>query len=261
MIINLFSLESFKLPYSKTLSKNTPAQIQMAIRDGVAANLWSVGDVTCAIHINSNSTYAIPEINGLCAFIIGFDHNSSLEGSGVTFQFGKFPSSEYTLGLNGSSSNSVTIFKMNSTATNIGGWESSTMRTLACPAFLASLPQEWQDIIVPTTKYTNNVGGESSLSSHVTATQDRIFILAPFEVGDNSMGCLLSEGDYQEVYDYYKNVSYYGVRSVSNTDTWIYPWTRSPSMSSSTNFCRAITGTYSTKASISCGFCPAFRVA
>ena len=123
------------------LANNTPEEIQAVAQSGQAANYWAVGDMV-PITLNgtvgnltfSNETYY--------AFIIGFDHNSSIEGSNtIHFQFGKtsagvdiaFVDGYY--GLSGGSG-----FGMNSSESNSGGWKSCRMRTTICPAFKSAMP-------------------------------------------------------------------------------------------------------------------------
>ncbi len=73
---------------STTLADNTPAQIQAAAKAGQAPNLWSVGD---AIGIKINGKFGTLSINDTYyAFIIGFNHNPSIEGNNtIHFQVGR----------------------------------------------------------------------------------------------------------------------------------------------------------------------------
>ena len=79
------------------------------------------------------------------------------------------------------------------------------MRKTICPAFLAALPAAWQNVIVACTKYSDNRGGGSDNASYVTATQDKIWLLAEFEVFGTRYYANSAEKNYQKQYDYYKN--------------------------------------------------------
>lgn len=63
----------------------------------------------------------------------------------------------------------------------IAGWEQSTMRTWLNDEWMAGLPQDLQDVIVPTDKYSNNVGETQDLSS-VTPTSDKVWLLSNIEL-------------------------------------------------------------------------------
>ena len=121
---------------SPVLDENTWDQISEASSSGVASQIWKVGDrkeivlngTVGALRFNDYHTYA---------FIIGFDHNASREGSNrIHFQLAKtalsggtdicFTDGQY---LNTSSS---AAFRMNTSDTNSGGWKDSYMRNNIC---------------------------------------------------------------------------------------------------------------------------------
>lgn len=265
MIINLFPMGTFDALslWDKTLANNTPEQIQMAARQGVADKLWAVGDRTAPISIGAVGNMSA---TSACAFILGFDHNSSIEGNGITFQFGKttgginvaFVDSGYE-----SSYTSGTYFNMNNVISNAGGWKSSRMRTVICPAFLNALPSEWQNVISETTKYSDNTGGGSDTASYVTATTDKIFLLAEKEVQGTITYANSAEQNYQNRYAFYANGNStvkYKHNSTSNICAW---WLRSVRASSAYYFCSVNNGgsPYFSYSYYSYGFAPAFRVA
>lgn len=249
---------------SATLSENTPSQIQAAARAGVASTLWSVGAQTAEISIGAigdgfSDTTA-------CAFIIGFDHNSSKEGTNrIHFQFGKttdgtdiaFCDSGYVKKTSG------TWFNMNNSATNSGGWGSSRMRTTICTAFKSALPSAWQSVVSITAKYTDNAGDGSDTAAYVTMTNDDIFLLAEFEVFGKRTYANSAEQDNQTQYDYYKNGNSKVKYKSNGTSTTCFWWLRSPGTDSTNNFCRVSTSGYvgSIEATYSRGFAPGFCVA
>lgn len=70
---------------SKTLADNDPATIQAVGAAGTGASYWAVGD---KIGIAVNGTFGGLTLNQtVYAFILGFNHNQSVEGNGIDFQF------------------------------------------------------------------------------------------------------------------------------------------------------------------------------
>ena len=250
--------------YSAVLDENTPDMIAQAAIDGVAPDLWDVGD-TIGIALNgtvgaltfSNETYY--------AFILGFDHNPTIEGHGtIHFQMAKtaagvdiaFCDSNY--GNTGSSAG----FRMNTSDSNSGGWNGSYMRKTVCPAFLAAMPTAWQNVIAACNKYSDNTGGGSNTASYVTATSDEIFCLSEFEVRGTRRYANSAERNYQKQYDYYKNGNS-KVKYTHNATTSACPWWLRSVYETSTNyFCRVSTGgsASSGNAYYSLGFAPGFVV-
>lgn len=253
------------------LEECTPAKIQEVARSGQAANCWSVGD---KVPITLNGTVGALTFSEetYYAFIIGFDHNPDIEGSNtIHFQFAKtsdgtdiaFVDSGY-----GSTSGQFYMRSgLGSSGSNDGGWEGSHMRNDICSAFYSALPQEWQDVIGECTKYSDNTGGSNSfggdISSHVTATQDKIWLLSLFEVFGNISSANSAEQNYQKYYDYYKNgnpVFKYNPDSGKSCNWWL----RSLYPQNTATFCYVddelsyacvVASTYSY------GFAPGFMVA
>lgn len=247
-----------------TLADNDPSTIKEAAQSGQAANLWSAGD---KVPIAVNGKVGSLSINGTYyAFILGFNHNSSIEGgNSIHFQFGKnasgtdiaFVDSEY--GSYGSSA----AFRMNTSSTSSGGWEGSYMRKTICPAFLAALPAAWQNVIVACTKYSDNRGGGSDNASYVTATQDKIWLLAEFEVFGTRRSANSAEKNYQKQYDYYKNGNSRVKYKHNATGTACFWWLRSVYAAGSIDFCgvSADGSAGAGNARWSVGFAPGFKVA
>ena len=251
---------------SATLDENAPSVIQEVAQNGLASAYWSVGDM---IGIELNGTVGVYTFDSetYYAYIIGFDHNSDIEGTNtIHFQMAMdsdgtsiaFVDSSY-----GSSSTSD-CFHINSSNTNSGGWESSYMRSTICPAFLSVMPSDWQSVISACTKYTDNTGeGSGSESSYVTTTSDEIWLLAALEVSGSTSNANLYEAYYQEQYEYYSNGNSKIKYKHSDTSTACAWWLRSPGASNSIGFyVMAASGSlFYVSASISRGFAPGFMVA
>lgn len=244
-----------------SLANNTPDIIAAAAKSGQAANYWSVGD---KVGIAVNGSFGgLSYNNTVYAFILGFNHNSSVEGgNSIHFQFGKTAAGVDIAFVN-SYGSTGTGFCMNTSNTNSGGWNNSYMRKTICPAFLAALPTAWRNIIAACTKYSDNTSGGSNTASYVTATSDKIWLLSEMEVQGTRSYANSAEANYQKQYDYYKNgnskVKY---QHTATTSACLW-WLRSVRASFTDYFCDVYTdgSAGSSFAYYSSGFAPGFKVA
>ena len=259
---------------SSTLNDNDWSVIQSVSDAGKGASYWSIGDrkaitlngTVGALTLSSVTTYA---------FIIGFNHNSSVEGTNrIHFQLAKTAlsggtdvalcDSKYN-----SSVSSTGYFSMNGSATNSGGWASSQMRTKICGTSLSSysgtilavIPAALRAVLKSVTKYTNNTG-QSTAASAVTATTDYFFLLSEYEVFGSISYANSNESSKQAQYSYYSAGNSKIKYKHSATSTAVFWWLRSPGAGSSYFF--VIVGTDGTVgtggASCSFGFAPGFCV-
>lgn len=244
-----------------SLANNTPDIIAAAAKSGQAANYWSVGD---KVGIAVNGSFGgLSYNNTVYAFILGFNHNSSVEGgNSIHFQFGKTAAGVDIAFVNSYGSTS-TGFCMNTSNTNSGGWNNSYMRKTICPAFLAALPKAWQNIIAACTKYSDNTGGGSNTASYVTATSDKIWLLSEMEVQGARSYANSAEANYQKQYDYYRNGNSKVKYQHTATTSACYWWLRSVDASTANAFCFVYTdwSAYDSYAYYSFGFAPGFKVA
>lgn len=244
-----------------SLANNTPDIIAAAAKSGQAANYWSVGD---KVGIAVNGSFGgLSYNNTVYAFILGFNHNSSVEGgNSIHFQFGKTAAGVDIAFVNSYGSTS-TGFCMNTSNTNSGGWNNSYMRKTICPAFLAALPKAWQNIIAACTKYSDNTGGGSNTASYVTATSDKIWLLSEMEVQGTRSYANSAEANYQKQYDYYRNGNSKVKYQHTATTSACYWWLRSVYASRTYIFCYVYTDGSATSngAYSSLGFAPGFKVA
>lgn len=244
-----------------SLANNTPDIIAAAAKSGQAANYWSVGD---KVGIAVNGSFGgLSYNNTVYAFILGFNHNSSVEGgNSIHFQFGKTAAGVDIAFVNSYGSTS-TGFCMNTSNTNSGGWNNSYMRKTICPAFLAALPTAWRNIIAACTKYSDNTGGGSNTASYVTATSDKIWLLSEMEVQGTRSYANSAEANYQKQYDYYKNGNSKVKYQHTATTSACHWWLRSVYAGSTSFFCCVYTGGSASyrNAYHSLGFAPGFKVA
>lgn len=261
---------------SSTLNNNEWSVIKSVSDAGQGANYWSIGDRKA---VTLNGTVGKLSLSNVTtyAFIIGFNHNSSVEGANrIHFQLAKTALSGGTdVCLCDSSYNSTVsatgYFSMNSSRTNSGGWASSQMRTNICGTSLSSysgtiiavIPAALRAVLKSVTKYTDNTAnGGGSTASYVTATTDYFFLLSEFEVfGSISYGNT-NEKNKQAQYAYYSagnSKIKYKHNGTSTAANW---WLRSPRASVSSSFVRVNTGgtVTSISADYSLGFAPGFCV-
>ena len=208
---------------------------------GQGANYWSIGDRK-AVTLNGTVGHLSLSNYTTYAFIIGFNHNASVEGANrIHFQLAKtalsggtdvcFCDSSYN-----SNVSTTDYFSMNSSQTNSGGWKSSQMRTNICGTSLSSysgtiiavIPAALRAVLKSVTKYTDNTGGGSTAASAVTATTDYFFLLSEFEVfGSISYGNT-NEKNKQAQYAYYSAGNSKIKYKHNGTTTVIRWWLRSP---------------------------------
>ena len=224
--------------YSSTLNNNTMADIQAAAQSGQAASLWNIGD-TKDLTLNGSwttvgNTISLSNFKAK-ATLIGINHNSSKEGNHLL----------HFLVNKDSSGNQIGFYYsyMNTSSTNVGGWNGCGMRNTTMANFQNSiLPSEWRNVLKSCTKYTDNAGGGSkdnpAHASNVTATSEKVFLLSEYEVqGVQSYAANSAEKNYQEQYEYFKNGNskvHYRHDSPTSANLW---WLRSSCVSDSDGFC------------------------
>ena len=161
----------------------------------------------------------------------------------------------------------ITEQKFNSTATNIGGWRDSELRTYVNGTIYESLPGNLQNIIT-TTKV---ISGHGSTSGEINfETQDKLYLLSSEEIYSDFVSSTNAQYDTavgtSRQLDYYKNQgvttsSYAGVIKQYNGRSY-YWWLRSARSSTTNNVLYVINGFWSNNnANYSYGVSPAFRIA
>ena len=261
---------------SSTLNNNEWSVIKSVSDAGQGANYWSIGDRKA---VTLNGTVGKLSLSNVTtyAFIIGFNHNASVEGTNrIHFQLAKTALTGGTdVCLCDSSYNSnvstTGYFSMNSSRTNSGGWASSQMRTNICGTSLSSysgtiiavIPAALRAVLKSVTKYTDNTAnGGGSTASYVTATTDYFFLLSEFEVfGSISYGNT-NEKNKQAQYAYYSAGNSKIKYKHNGTSTAAHWWLRSPRASNSYLFVYVGAGgtVDNVAAGFSLGFAPGFCV-
>ena len=256
---------------SSTLNDNEWSAVKSVSDAGQGANYWSIGDRKA---VTLNGTVGALTLSNVTTyvFIIGFNHNSSVEGTNrIHFQLGKTALSGGTdVALCDSYYNNTGGgFCMNTSNSNSGGWASSNMRTAICGTSLSSysgtiiavIPAALRAVLKSVTKYTDNTGN-SSAASAVTATTDYFFLLSEYEVFGTISRGNPNESSKQAQYSYYSAGNSKVKYDNRETSAAVICGLRSPYASNSARF--VVVGTDGTVgrnyASYSCGFAPGFCV-
>lgn len=271
---------------SSVLNENDWSVIKSVADASQGANYWAVGDRKA---VTVNGTVGTQAINGTYyVYILGFDHNSSREGTGITFGTFKTALSGKDICLVDSHYNDYSTggqkwFNMNhSSNTNSGGWKGCDLRydvlgstnsnnndagttTATSPVsgtLMAALPSDLRAVMKPMTIYTDNTGGGSNTASYVTASVDYLPLLAEFEIFGTRSYANSAEQNYQQQYQYYKNGNSKVKYRHSSTSSTAYWWERSPYYNASYYFCLVYSSgdANAANARYSYGLAPAFRV-
>ena len=252
---------------SSTLNDNDWATIKSVADKSQGPNYWSVGD-TKQITINGKLSDGLTLSNyQTWVYIIGFDHNKDVEGTGIAF--GGFKTeqsngtdiclcdSEY-----GASQTIGQWFYMNNINGTKGGWVSCNMRNNTLPLVKASLPSDLQAVLKKTSIYSDNSGNGYDVASYVAATRDILYLLAEFEIFGARTFANTAEQSYQKQYSYYSSGNSkvkYKHNSIATAARW---WERSVRATSTDGFCMvSMNGTADVmNPSYSIGLVPAFKV-
>lgn len=187
-----------------------------AISDsGQAANYFAVGD-TKNITINGKVGQTTFSNLSIDVFIIGIDHNSSVEGTNrIHFQIGKINGVDVALtdSQYGYSTSTAGYFAMTTGDTNLG-WKNCNMRTTvlgsdttaASPranTLLAALPADLRAVMKSVAKYSANEYDPGNYASSVSKLTEYLPLLAEFEVHGTRYSANETEQKYQAQYAYY----------------------------------------------------------
>lgn len=236
------SYESGGLPAVGTsLEDCTWEQISAISAAGKGAEYFKVGD-TKSVYLKG--TVGTLELDTtLYVYILGFNHNSEVEGNGIHFgTFKSAASNGIDLCLvdskfNNSSTDGTKYFNMNHWGnSNNGGWAGCDMRydilgstdkapsgygaspasgrtgydpsatcatTPVAGTLMAALPADLRAVMKPMTKYTDGKGNASNTEANVVATIDYLPLLAEFEIFGARSCANQYEQNKQKQYDYF----------------------------------------------------------
>ena len=257
------------------LNNNDWATIRAVSDASQGANYWSIGDRKAVTLNGTVGNLSLSNVT-VYAFIIGFNHNASVEGANrIHFQLAK---TALTGGTDAclcdssyiSSVSAKGYFSMNSYKSNGGGWASSQMRKNICGTSLSSysgtiiavIPAALRAVLKSVTKYTDNNGYGSTSASSITATTDYFFLLSEYEVFGSITYANSNESNKQAQYAYYSAGNSKIKYKHNDTTTAAYWWLRSPLAQYAYYFAHVFSnGAVNLgEANISYGFAPGFAV-
>lgn len=229
---------------SKTLNDNSWATIREISDAGMAANYWEVGD-TKNIVINGTVSAGSVTCNltnlSINVFIVGIDHNSSVEGTNkIHFQIGKINNKHVAL-CHYYGANEARGFCMhdNGNVDDIVGWSNCYMRTTilgsngipsspSANTLMAALPSDLRLVMKPITKYTDNIGDGNDVATNINSTEDYLPLLSEYEYWADYAMSNQYEKNFQKQYDYYASGNTKLRYNHTNETSLVIHWTRSP---------------------------------
>ena len=170
--------------FDRVFNNNSWGDIKAAVNAGTAASFWKVGDRKEVVLNGTVGNKSFSNTTTYC-YILGFDHNKSVESGGahalhIGFGASALSGGDYIAYIDSKYSNTVSstgYFSMNSSNTNSGGWNSCQMKSTICPAFKNALPSDLKSNIRAVTKWQNNGHSTSGQSS-----SNEIWLLSEMEI-------------------------------------------------------------------------------
>ena len=245
-------------------NNNSWADIKAAVNAGTAASYWKVGDRKEVVLNGTVGAKTFSNTITYC-YILGFDHNASIESNGahalhIGFGASALSGGAYIAYCDSQYNSSVSTtgyFSINSYRTDSGGgWNSCQMKSTICPAFKNALPSDLRNNIRAVTKWQNDGGSTTGQSS-----SNEIWLLSEMEIFGSAAQSKYTANQLQ--YDFYKGVTdwsaapkiKYKDTSTSEAVGW---WERSAYSNGSRFFCNVFTNgnADSSNAGYSLGFAP-----
>ena len=244
-------------------NSNSWDDIKAAVNAGTAASYWKVGDRKEVILNGTVGNKSFSNTTTYC-YILGFDHNKSVESNGahslhIGFGASALKDGAYIAYCDSKCNSTVSTtgyFSMNSSNTNSGGWNSCQMKSTICPAFKNALPSDLKSNIRAVTKWQNNGNSTSGQSS-----SNEIWLLSEMEIFGSAKQSKYTANQLQ--YDFYKGVTGWSAAPkikykdtvTSKAVSW---WERSANSSDSNLFCivGTVGGAGNNYANVSFGFAP-----
>ena len=209
-----------------TFEEASWANIRKIVLTGNASRYWNIGD-TKSIISKSGKTYTIR----LADLQDGrYEYSDGSGSSKAVFEFVECYNLDNTI-----------YYRMNSTATNIGGWAASEMRSQTMPTLLADLPDDMV-AAMSQVKVLSGIGGGTKTGT--SSSNNTLFIPATIELFDSKEDSIGLEESPLGQFDYYKANNIDSARSKYVVgETTMIPsnaklyWNRSPYAYDSTMFC------------------------
>lgn len=189
---------------------------------GDISRIAAAGDAQKYFNVGDEKTVELSTGEVITLVILGFNHDDLTSG-------GKAP---ITIGMKNLL---ATRYRMNSSETNVGGWDGSEMRTTTMQTLLGQLPSDLQAVI----KSVDKKATSGSASTTITTSSDKLFLFSEVEIDGTTLLGYASEG---EQYEYWKTVkdgktSADRIKYLSNGGgSAFFWWLRSPFVGTSEYF-------------------------
>ena len=233
---------SLEKVFDPVFNNNSWDDIKLAVNAGKASSYWKVGDRKAVTLNGTVGTKSFSNTTTYC-YILGFDHNASIESNGehtihIGFGASALSGGKYIVYIDSKYNNTVSTtgyFSMNSSNTNRGGWNSCQMKSTICPAFKNALPSDLQSNIRAVTKWQNDGNSTSGQSS-----SNEIWLLSEMEIFGSTAQSGYTANQVQ--YDFYKGVTGWSAASkIKYKDTAMSTavgwWERTASPNYNNSFC------------------------
>ena len=264
----------------KALDSYSWSEISAMSADGTAANYCDIGECKA---ITLNGTVGTLELNNLTVYvyILGFNHNSEVEGNGITFgtfktapkdgkdfclvdskynsdsvngtkyfsmnhwghsSYGGWAGCDIRYDILGSTDNAPSDYGAKATSGRVGYDPSATCATSpVANTLMAALPSDLRAVMKPMTKYTDNTGASGDTEEKVTVTIDYLPLLAEFEIFGTRKNANSYEQNKQKQYDYFVAGNSKKKYQHSAISSTAVWWERSASSNNSAYFCTVTT--------------------
>ena len=198
----------------------TLAEFYGIISTGNAKNYFNVGDKVKIVP--TTTAFKDKEI---ILQVYGFNHFKLADGSG-----------EFAPVVFGMVGLMNATYQMNSSNTNVGGWDATKMRTYLNETVFPALPRQWQAMI----KTVQVLASEGDTSATIVTSEDNLFLFSQAEVGFSTKEVPYSnevDPDAEQVtFSLFTDNASRIKKTYNGTGSAAYWWLRSPLASSSTNF-------------------------
>ena len=228
-----------------TFADGTDTEIAKMIEAHYAGEInigdyWAVGDKR-TIHHNAMSATGVSEshkANDYVYVIIGIEHDNlvtAINGktkAAITIQTERMLYTDTTTEYNSSYDTSHECGYMNSSNTNVGGWDSCARRTWCNNVYKKCLPTYIQSMMKQVEKLTS-IGNQVST---IKTSNDYAFLPSEIEIFGSVTYSFADEG---KQYQYFKNATANRYKKPRYSSDYVsgYYWTRSPRSSNSDSFC------------------------
>ena len=199
----------------------TLAEFYGIISTGNAKNYFNVGDKVKIVP--TTTAFKDKEI---ILQVYGFNHFKLADGSG-----------EFAPVVFGMVGLMNATYQMNSSNTNVGGWDATKMRTYLNETVFPALPRQWQAMI----KTVQVLASEGDTSATIVTSEDNLFLFSQAEVGFSTKEVPYSnevDPDAEQVtFSLFTDNASRIKKTYNGTGGAALWWLRSPLASSSTLFC------------------------